>query len=194
MSASAAEVFAPAPTSGLTFSCASSDLEIARAAAFRRRVFMDRRGVSFDEALETRRDRQGHVFLLGDGGAPVATARVLRYPSPLSPLASLALAPAVAGSGADSEVGRIAAIVSPQAVRLSLVLLTLGSIWLLRHTGLSRYLAYCHPRLLDLYRMVGAEDTGLGVAVPGRDEPHRIICGTYADAARLGSQRLGITP
>ena len=96
MSAAVAEVFAPTPAGGLTFSCASSDVELARAAAFRRRVFMDRRGVSFDDALETRRDRQGHVFLLRDGGAPVATARVLRYPSPLSPVATLALAPAVA--------------------------------------------------------------------------------------------------
>ena len=194
MSAAAAEVFAPTPAGRLTFSCASSDLELARAAAFRRSVFMERRGVSFDDALETRRDRQGHVFLLRDAGAPVATARVLRYPSPLSPVATLALAPAVAGSGADSEVGRIAAVASPQAVRYSLVLLTLGSIWLLRHTGLARYVAYCHPRLLELYRAVGAEDTGLAVAVPGRDEPHRIICGEYADAARLGGQRLGIAP
>ena len=189
MSAAAAEVLAPARTDGLTFSCASSDLDIARAAAFRRRVFMDRRGVSFDEALEARRDRQGYVFLLRSDGAPVATARVLPYPSPLSPLA--ALAPALAGSGVDSEVGRIAAVASPQGIRFSLALLAMGSIWLRRNTGLSRYVAYCHPRLLDLYRMVGAEDTGLGVAVPGRDEPHRIICGGYADAARLGGRRLG---
>jgi hypothetical protein len=194
VSAAAAEVFAAAPVGELTFSCASSDLDIARAAAFRRRVFMDRRGVSFDEALEARRDRQGHVFVLAEAGAPVATARVLRHPSPLSPLATLALAPALAARGADSEVGRIAAIACPQAIRFSLVLLTLGSIWLTRNTGLSRYVAYCHPRLLDLYRAVGAEDTGLCVAVPGRDEPHRIICGAYADAARLGGQRLGVEP
>jgi hypothetical protein len=153
---------------------------------------MDRRGVSFDEALEARRDREGHVLLLRDAGAPVATARVLPHPSPLSPLTTLA--PALAVHGADSEVGRIAAVASPQAVRFSLVLLTLGSIWLLRNTGLSRYVAYCHPRLLDFYRVVGAKDTGLSVAVPGRDEPHRIICGAYADAARLGGQRLGIAP
>ena len=194
MSAAAAEVFAPARADGLTFTCASSDLEIARAAAFRRRVFMDRRGVSFDEALEARRDRQGHVFLLRDGGAPVATARVLPYPSPLSPLEALALAPALAGSGVDSEVGRIAAVASPQAIRLLARAADAGIDLAARHTGLQRYVAYCHPRLLDLYRMVGAEDTGLGVAVPGRDEPHRIICGDYADAARLGGQRLGIAP
>ena len=192
MSAAVAEVFDAAPAGELTFTCASSDLEIARAAAFRRRVFMDRRGVSFDEALEARRDREGHVLLLRDAGAPVATARVLPHPSPLSPLTTLA--PALAVHGADSEVGRIAAVASPQAVRFSLVLLTLGSIWLLRNTGLSRYVAYCHPRLLDFYRVVGAKDTGLSVAVPGRDEPHRIICGAYADAARLGGQRLGIAP
>ncbi len=192
MSAAAfAQVCADAPAGELTFSCASSDLELARAAAFRRRVFMDRRGVSFDEALEARRDREGHVLLLRDTGAPAATARVLPHPSPL---AALALAPALAAHGADSEVGRIAAVASPQAARLSLVLLTLGSIWLLRNTGLVCYVAYCHPRLLDLYRTVGAEDTGLAVAVPGRDAPHRIICGSYADAARLGGRRLGIAP
>ena len=102
------------PADGLTFTCASSDLDIARAAAFRRRVFMDRRGVSFDDALEARRDRQGHVFLLRNDGALVATARVLPHPSPLSPLEALALAPAIAASGVDSEVGRIAAVASPR--------------------------------------------------------------------------------
>ena len=154
---------------------------------------MDRRGVSFDDALEARRDREGHVLLLRDAGAPVATARVLPHPSPLSPLTRLA--PALAGHGADSEVGRIAAVASPQAVRFSLVLLTLGSIWLLRQhrpVALRRLLPPAAAR--SRIGWSGREDTGLCVAVPGRDEPHRIICGAYADAARLGGQRLGIAP
>jgi hypothetical protein len=169
---------------------ASSGEERARAAAFRREIFLARRGVVFDEALEARRDREGHVFLLSDGGRPLATARVLPYPSRLSPV--LELGQDLGGLAADAEVGRIAAVRSPGATRASVALLTLGAAWLLRNTARRRFLAYCHPKLVELYRLVGAEDLGVSCLVPGRDDAHRIVAGTFADAARLGSRLLGI--
>ena len=82
-------------------------------------MFLERRQVVFDELLEARRDRAGHLLLVLEDGAPVATARVLPHPSPLSPV--LDLAPVLARHGADSEVGRIATLTSPRrsAIRSS---------------------------------------------------------------------------
>lgn len=168
---------------------AMSDEEIERAAHFRRQVFLDRRRVVFDELLESRRDREGHVFLLLEGSTMVATGRILPYPSALSPVLSLNQNLAV---DADSEIGRIASVPSPRALSYALVMLTLGSIWLLQHTRRQHYLAYCHPKLVELYRLVGAEDIGHACIVPGRSEPHRIVSGSYEDAARLGARLLCI--
>lgn len=183
---------ASVPSSGVDLRLvrASSAAELAQAAAFRREVFFDRRGVVFDEALEDQRDREGHVFLLNDGSTPLATARVLPYPSKVSPM--IELGQGAGGHDADAEVGRIAAIRSPGAARASLLLLTLGSRWVLRNTLRRRYLAYCHPKLVDLYRLVGAEDLGVSCIVPGRGHAHRIVAGTFADAAHLGARWLGI--
>jgi hypothetical protein len=174
-----------------TLSCARSDEERARAVRFRRQVFLQRRHVAFDELLEARRDREGHLFLLTEGAIPVATARVLPYPSALSPVRGLGqeLGEAVA----DSEVGRIAAARSADGLRASLLVLTLGSLWVSRNTRHRRYVAYCHPKLVELYRTVGAEDLGLSCPVPGRSDPHRIVAGTYERAAALGARLLGLT-
>jgi hypothetical protein len=183
---------ASVPSSGVDLRLvrASSAAERAQAAAFRREVFLDRRGVVFDEALEAQRDREGHVFILCDGSTPLATARVLPYPSKVSPM--IELGQGAGGHDADAEVGRIAAVRSPGAARASLLLLTLGSRWVLRNTLRRRYLAYCHPKLVDLYRLVGAEDLGVSCIVPGRGDAHRIVAGTFADAAQLGARWLGI--
>jgi hypothetical protein len=169
---------------------ARSSEEIARAAEFRRQVFLDRRRVSFDDRLETRRDREGHVFLLLEGSRTVATGRVLPYPSRLSPVLGLCQDLRL---DADSEVGRIAAVRSPSAASHALVLLALGSAWVLRNTRRRRYVAYCHPKLVDLYRALGAEDVGGELVVPGRSEPHRIVSGSFEDAASLGASQFGIT-
>jgi hypothetical protein len=162
---------------------ARSVAELAEASAFRARVFEERRGVRFDAALEARRDHEGHVFLLFESGAVVATGRALAFPSGLSPLAEVA--PDLAASEADSEIGRIAALRSNGAARYSLALLALGARWLLEHTNHRRYVAYCHPVLVDVYRAVGAVDTGRECRVPGRSACHRILCGSYEDAQRL---------
>ncbi len=160
---------------------ASSDEELRAAAAFRQSIFLERRGVAFDELLEARRDRAGHVFLLLRDGRPVATARVLPHPSHLSTLKDLA--PYLGAFDADSEVGRIAALSSPEGIRHSVSLLALGAAWLLENTALRRYVAHCHPKLLDLYRLVGARVVAGPCPVPGRTDPHLIIAGRYDDAA-----------
>jgi hypothetical protein len=168
---------------------ALSDSELSRAAAFRRGVFLERRRVAFDEALESRRDRAGHVLLLLRDSIPVATARALPHPCDLSPVASMCRD---LGVDADSEVGRIAAVPSPGASSYALAMLTLGSIWFLRHTRRKRYVAYCHPRLVDFYRLVGAADIGRECVVPGRSEVYRLVSGSFEDAARLGAELMGI--
>jgi hypothetical protein len=159
---------------------ASTNDELHAAAAFRRSIFFERRGVSFDEVLEARRDRAGHVLLLLAGGQPVATARILRYPTHLSTLHEMA--PAL-DADADSEVGRIAALASPEGIRHSRALLALGAAWLIAHTDLRRYVAYCHPKLLALYRQAGAGVVGVPCPVPGRADPYLVIAGRYEDAA-----------
>jgi len=163
---------------------AERERELQQAAQFRREVFWQRRGVAFDEQLEARRDRAGRVFLLFDEGGLVATGRLLPYPSLLSPL--LTLTQRI--EGVDSELGRIAAVRSSAGLRASLALLTLGASWVLRETELRRYAAYCHPKLIEMYRAIGAEHTGGSCAVPGRQDAHLIVSGSYADAARSGSQ------
>ena len=179
----------PVSSPALHFVRASSPKARARAAAFRREVFLDRRGVVFDERLDAERDLNGHVFLLSEGSTPLATARVLPFPSRLSPL--LELGSRFGCEDADAEVGRIAAIRSPGAVRASLALLTLGARWLLEHSTHRNYIAYCHPKLVELYRALGATDLGVSCIVPGRADAHRIVAGTFAAAARLGAPFLG---
>jgi hypothetical protein len=179
------------PLSRFTLSCARTDEERARATSFRRQVFLQRRNVVFDELLEARRDREGHLFLLTEGSVPVATARVLPYPSALSPV--LGLGQELGEAAGDSEVGRIAAARSADGLRASLIVLTLGSLWVVRNTRHRRYVAYCHPKLVELYRTVGAQDLGISCSVPGRSDPHRIVAGTYERAAALGARLLGVT-
>jgi len=180
----------PRSSPALHFLRASSAEARARAAAFRREVFLDRRGVVFDERLEAERDLDGHVFLLSDGSAPIATGRVLPYPSRFSPL--LELGRGLGCEDADAEVGRIVAVRSSGGARASLALLTLGARWLIERSPLRKYIAYCHPKLVELYRLLGAEDLGISCIVPGRADAHRIVAGTFAEAARLGAQFLDL--
>ena len=163
---------------------ASTEHDLRVAASFRRDVFLERRGVMFDDLVEARRDRAGHVLLLLDADRPVATARVLPFPWRLSSLPELRID--LGRIGVDSEVGRIAAVRSSEGMRHSATLLALGAAWLLENTALRRYVAHCHPRLLGLYRMAGAEVVGAPCFVPGRAEAHQLIAGRYEDAARSG--------
>jgi len=170
----------------LTRVSSAEQLEVAT--RLRERAFRERRGIHFDQSLEAGRDREGHVFTLLDRGTPIAVGRVLPYPSRLSPLVDLSR---VAGAyGADSEIGRVACVASSDVPQSALLLLTLGSQWLLEHTRLRRYVAYCHPRLLRLYAKLGAVP-GQAIRVPERADPYCIISGTYQDAACLGLRRLG---
>jgi len=170
----------------LTRVSGTEELEVAT--QLRERAFRERRGIHFDQSLEAGRDREGHVFMLLDRATPIAVGRVLPYPSRLSPLVDLSR---LAGAyGADSEIGRVACVASSELPQSALLLLTLGSQWLLEHTRLRRYVGYCQPRLLRLYAKLGAV-AGQTIQVPDRPEPYCIISGTYQDAASLGLCRLG---
>jgi hypothetical protein len=108
----------------------------------------------------------------------------------LSPL--LELGSSLGCEDADAEVGRIVAVRSPAAARVSLALLTLGARWLLERSPHRKYIAYCHPKLVELYRLLGAEDLGVSCIVPGRVDAHRIVAGSFAEAARLGNEFLDL--
>lgn len=175
-------------SSRFTLTRVSSFEQLEVATQLRERAFSERRGIHFDEKLEAGRDREGHVFMLFDGATPVAVGRVLPYPSRLSSLVDLSR---VAGAyGADSEVGRVASVASSRLPQSALLLLTLGSQWLLEHTRLRHYVGYCHPGLLASYAKLGAVP-GPTIRVPDRREPYCIISGTYQDAASLGLRRFG---
>ena len=173
-----------------SLSPASSLAELETAAALRRRIFLERRCVTFDEDLEARRDRQGHVFLLFDQQTPVAVGRVLCHPP--RPTAT-DLSHIARSGGADSEVGRVCCLASRQTHAYPLLLLTLGARWLLEHTPLRRYVAYCHPKLVFTYRKFGAV-AGEELTIPGRADAYRLVSGEYRDAARFGSHFLGLDP
>jgi len=175
--------------SGYRLLHADSRAELASAAELRERVYRERRQIGFDEALESRRDRAGHVFLLFHREALVATGRALPYPSRLSTLVDLSRHSA--SVGADSEIGRVACIACSEAPARALTLLTLGSLWLERHTRLRRYVAYCQPSLVRVYRRVGAS-AGESVHVLGDLSARRVVSGSYDAAARLGMRALGI--
>ena len=177
---------------------ASLPAQLSAAAALRQRVFQERYQLGFDEALEARRDRTGHVFLLYERGAAIAVGRVLPYPSPLSTLVDLSR---VAGAhGADSEIGRVACLASSQTPRCAVRFLTLGSLWLLGHTRLRRYVGYCRPRLLGLYRALGAVPQGevrarrlnLANLVPsGRSELANLSKHQFSKKLRTGNRYSG---
>ena len=175
-------------TSRFSLTRVNSQEQLEAAATLRAQVFRERRQISFDDALEARRDREAHVFLLFDRARAVAVGRVLPYPSRLSSLVDLNQE---AGAlGADSEIGRVACVADRAAVECALILLTLGSHWLLEHTRLRRYIGYCHPKLLESYRRLGAV-AGEALDVPGRADRYRMISGNYDDAATLGARLLG---
>src|SRR4051794_18364343 len=181
----------PAALAGIQLLRCSSAEELERAGIFRNHVFRSRRNVSFSEGLERRRDARGTVFLLLSGEQEVATARVQPFPSEISPVSDLAAR--FRDSGADTEVGRVAAVRSPDATRYSLLVLTLGAMWLLESTWHRRFVAYCHPKLLPLYQLVGVEVSGEPCEVPGRADLHHVIVGDYTDVASNGLRLLGIS-
>lgn len=177
----------PVSARGLELLRCSTKAELIMAREFRNQVFLAKRGTEFDSLQERRRDESGHVMLLTQQGEPRATARVQSYPAS-GTLAEIA--PELPDFGADSEVGRIAAVASADCAKYSLLLLVLGAMWMLAHTGHRRYIAYCHPRLLPLYELIGARDTGMSIDVAGRSHPHCVLLGRYESCVEAGLARL----
>ncbi len=180
--------FRPESPQGIQLIRCSTNAELRAARLFRTRIFHERRGIEFDSLQERRRDESSHVFLLSQHGTACATARVQSFPGS----GNLAeLAPAVPAFGADSEVGRIAASLrNPQTAHYPLMVLVLGAMWLLQHTKHQRYLAYCHPKLVPLYQLVGARDTGITLDVDGRAAPYSLLLGDYETCVMAGLNQL----
>jgi len=165
----------------------STRIELRRARQFRNDMFRERCGMELDSLQERRRDESSHVMLLSRSGVPCATARVQSYPGSGT---LREIAPALPTLGADSEVGRITAARSDESLKNSLLLLTLGAMWLVEHTEHRRYVAHCHPKLVPLYELVGATDTGLTIDVAGRPTRYSVVAGDYAAAAEGGLAQL----
>ena len=165
----------------------STRAELSSARQFRNDVFIAKRGIEFDPVQERRRDESSYVLLLRQQGKPRATGRVQSYPA-TGTLAEIG--PGLPDFGADSEVGRIVAPRSADSVGYSSLLLVLGAMWLLTHTRYRRYIAYCHPKLLPLYELVGARDTGMTIELAGRSHPYCILLGTYAGCVEAGFAQL----
>jgi hypothetical protein len=157
---------------------------------FRNEIFRARSGLEFEPLQERRLDESGHVMLLLQHGEARATARAQSYPGS-GVLGEIA--PHLQSFDVDSEVGRIAALRSTDSMRYSLVLLVLGAIWLLEHTQHRSYVAYCHPKLVPLYQLVGARDTGLTLEIPGRPDRYCALLGDYTACVEGGLTQLAST-
>jgi len=177
----------PVSARGLELIRCSTRAELSSARQFRNGVFIAKRGIELDSVQERRRDESSHVLLLKQHGMPRATGRVQSYPA-TGTLAEIA--PELPDFGADSEIGRVAAIRSADSVAYSLLLLVLGAMWMLMHTQHRRYIAYCHPKLFPLYELVGARDTGMSIEVMGRSHPYCVLLGAYANCVEAGLAQL----
>lgn len=177
----------PTNRTGFELIRCSTKAELRRARQFRNETFRARRGMELESLQERRRDESSHVMLLTQSGNPCATARVQSYPgSGMLP----EIAPELPIFGADSEVGRIAALSTEECLKNSLLLLTLGAMWLVEHTEHRRYVAYCHPKLVPLYHLVGAVETGLTVEVERRPTRYCVVVGDHIAAVERGLTQL----
>jgi hypothetical protein len=168
--------------------CATPE-EGRRAASLRRRLFLSRSGLSFDEENERERD-EGAVLLglLRKNGEPVSTVRSVPFPSSFSTLSEIG----ISNSEADSEAGRLAATPGAHSTVHALLMLTLGALWIERNSVYRTFIAYSHPKLTPLYLAMGAYDTGQTCLIPGRDSTYNIVVGSYEESARIGLKSLGI--
>ncbi|MBO0853879.1 MAG: hypothetical protein J2P18_08930 [Nocardia sp.] len=165
--------------------------ELAHAARFRHELFRSRSNLSFDENAERRRDEDAIlVNLVLRDGIPVSTARCVPYPSHTSPLTGVIDSRTY---GADSEVGRIAAVAAPESAVYALLALTLGALWVLENSDRKTYISYVHPKLVAAYLPVGAVDTGTDCEIPNRSVVYRIVVGAYEDCVQRGLDLLGFT-
>lgn len=165
-----------------------------RNAVYRRRLGLDLDGIG----REIQRDRAGHVFLLYRAELAVACGRSIPVRSPLCELRELGrLPPELADDPEVCEVGRIATTggTGPNGVPYGAALLCLGARWLVEHTRLRRYVAYCRTPLVAWYEAVGAVDLNIRFRLPGRgDAAYALVVGDLATPARLAARLDGSAP
>ena len=50
--------------------------------------------------------------------------------------------------------------------------------------------AYCHPKLVPLYQLVGVDETGLTIEVDGRPTRYCVVLGAYSACVENGLRQL----
>jgi hypothetical protein len=180
--------------SGVEVICAESAAEVAAVRAMRHETFRVRSGIEVGDPLEL--DRRSYLFAARDADDTVAACvRVLPLPDPEAGIVALDH-PLATRHGADSEVGRLAAR-EGRSPLLLLALMGLAAGWLLEHTNVVGYTAYCNRRLVPLYEQVGARDLGVDARHGGSGREYRIVAGRYdavrdRAAAMLGDATRGV--
>jgi len=175
---------------------ATSADQFAAAAELRNEIYRRRLGLDLGSwRSEWERDRAGHVFVLSRSGTPVATGRALPTGSPQCELRELGQLPRqLADDTRACEVSRIVTtrLDEEQRVPYSMVLLCMGARWLLEHTDLRRYVAYCRIPLVRLYQAVGAVDLETCFRIADRgDTVYTVVVGDLASPAELAEKFSG---
>ena len=173
---------------GVEVICAETPAELAAVRAMRHETYRVRSGIEVGDSLEL--DRRSYLFAARDAdGTVAACVRVLPLPDPDAGIVALDH-PLATRHGADSEVGRLA-VREGRSPLLLLALMGEAAGWLLEHTSLVGYAAYCNQRLVPLYEQVGARDLGVDArhSMNGRD--YRIVAGRLDAVHELAAAMLG---
>ncbi|WP_405587137.1 N-acyl amino acid synthase FeeM domain-containing protein [Streptomyces sp. NBC_01190] len=142
---------------------------------------------------EDARDCSGWVFLLRDDGRPVGTFRLTPVSSPLLEMRDLGILPPWAeAEPALCEAARLAALPSTDGPRYMVVLLSAIANWMLAHTGMTDYIAYCRPLALRLFTEIGGRPVGSAFHIPERTaDTYRVIVGSMRDVAVHWNPEIG---
>jgi hypothetical protein len=173
---------------GVELICAESPEEFAAVRAMRHEAFRIRSGIEVADDLAL--DRRSFLFAARDAdGCVAACTRVLLLPDPESGIAQLDH-PLATGHGAATEVGRLA-VAPDRSPMFLLAMMGLAAGWMLEHTPVVGYAAYCNHRLVPLYEQVGARDLGVDARhrTTGRD--YRMVVGRYDDVQERALALLG---
>jgi hypothetical protein len=178
---------APADEVVLTQAQTAPELEAVR--DFRVATYRSRSNLEIEDGVDV--DRRGFVLGLWTGGELTGCARVLPLPDPEAGISAMGH-PVAGEHGMDSEVGRVA-VAAQASARTFLALVGLGSQWMLSFTELRTFVAYCAPRLVRLYRHVGARDLGLEVVHAQNQRTYRLVAGRYDVVAGRTRDLMGIS-
>lgn len=181
------------PSESFTIDTATTSDEVEAALAVRDDAYSEYLGISPrnfpDEDL---RDQDGYLFVLRNNLEIVGSARVLPIDSPHVELRAFRQLPFWAEHDKGlCEISRVAARPKSGGVPYAWIGLILGAEWLVRYTDLRRYVAYARTELVDLYKVVGAWETGEKFQIPTRGPTvYSVVAGSIKHAASKGTALL----